>query len=86
MEPQVLIPIDFSEQSLIALDQSYNLAKFYNAELTLLHVIETGNVFNIFGKRDADDEAIKSDSKRKLEELGAEINKKYNIKANVIVT
>ncbi|NNM15170.1 MAG: universal stress protein, partial [Bacteroidia bacterium] len=35
----VIIPIDFSNQSTIALRQSYNLAKFSDAEIVLLHVI-----------------------------------------------
>jgi nucleotide-binding universal stress UspA family protein len=86
MASQVLIPIDFSGQSLIALDQSHNLAKFYNAELTLLHVIDSGHMFSIFSKRDSEDEALKNEAKKKLEELGAEITKKYEIKANIIVT
>ena len=37
---QILVPIDFSEQSLIALSQSYNIAKFHNCAITLLHVID----------------------------------------------
>lgn len=86
MASQVLIPIDFSEQSLIALDQSHNLAKFYNAELTLLHVIEGGHILGIFSKRDSDDEVMKNEAKKKLEELGAEITKKYEIKTNTVVT
>ena len=49
---QILIPIDFSDQAIIALDQSYNLAKFYKAELTLLYVIDEGNTVNrIFNKK-----------------------------------
>lgn len=76
--PQILIPVDFSEQSLIALDQSYNLAKFYNAELSLLYVIAEGTVTH--GNSD-DDGMLKA----KLEELAATISKKRNIKANTIV-
>ncbi len=36
----ILIPVDFSEQSLIAISQSYNIARLYNSEITLLHVID----------------------------------------------
>ncbi len=35
----ILVPTDFSEQSLIALEQSYNLAYLNNVNITLLHVI-----------------------------------------------
>lgn len=40
---KILVPIDFSEQSLIALSQSNNLAKKINAEIILLYVIEDVN-------------------------------------------
>jgi len=76
--PQILIPVDFSEQSLIALEQSFNLAKFYNAELSLLYVIAEGNITH--GNSD-DDGMIKA----KLEELAATISKKGRINVNTIV-
>ena len=34
----ILIPIDFSEQSLLAVRQSFNLAKYTHSKLVLLHV------------------------------------------------
>ena len=34
----ILIPIDFSKQSLAAIKQSYNLAKYTHSKLILLHV------------------------------------------------
>jgi nucleotide-binding universal stress UspA family protein len=37
---KILVPVDFSEQSLIALYQSYNLAKEIDAEIILIYVIE----------------------------------------------
>jgi nucleotide-binding universal stress UspA family protein len=36
----ILIPIDFSKQSLLAIKQSYNLAKYTHSKLILLHVFE----------------------------------------------
>jgi len=35
----ILIPVDFSDQSMIALEQSYNIARYANARIILLHVI-----------------------------------------------
>lgn len=40
---KILVPVDFSEQSLIALSQSYNIAKKTNASIILLYVIEEVN-------------------------------------------
>ncbi len=36
----ILIPIDFTKQSLLAIKQSYNLAKYTHSKLVLLHVYE----------------------------------------------
>lgn len=36
----ILIPLDFTEQSLYAITQSYNLARYTNSKLLLLHVYE----------------------------------------------
>ncbi len=36
----ILIPIDFTKQSLAAIKQSYNLAKYTHSKLVLLHVYE----------------------------------------------
>ena len=37
---KILVPIDFEPQSLIALEQSYNLARLLPAEIVLLHVYD----------------------------------------------
>jgi nucleotide-binding universal stress UspA family protein len=37
---KILIPVDFSSTSLLAFEHGANLAKLYNAEVILLHVIE----------------------------------------------
>ena len=37
----ILIPIDFTEQSLLAIKQSYNLAKYTHSKILLLHVYES---------------------------------------------
>lgn len=38
----ILIPIDFTKQSLFAIKQSYNLAKYTHSKLILLHAFEKG--------------------------------------------
>jgi nucleotide-binding universal stress UspA family protein len=82
---QILIPMDFSDQALIALDQSYNLASFYNAEITLLYVIEeTGALAKIFAKS-FDGAALKKEIEDKLHELAVDTEKKKKIKVNTVV-
>ena len=36
----IIIPIDFTEQSIYAISQSYNLARYTNSKLLLLHVYD----------------------------------------------
>ena len=40
---QILVPTDFSEQSVAAFYQSCRIAQLYDAEITLLHVVEDEN-------------------------------------------
>lgn len=82
---QILIPIDFSDQALIALDQSYNLARFYKAELTLLYVIDEGNTLNRIFHKPVDEDAVKSEIEKKLTELATEVSKKHGIKVNTLI-
>jgi nucleotide-binding universal stress UspA family protein len=55
----ILVPTDFSEQSLLALEQSYPLARSINVEITLLHVIQEQNspfILSLFTKDASDQE------------------------------
>lgn len=45
----ILVPTDFSEQSLLALEQAFTLARLLNVEITLVHVIEKSNIHYAFG-------------------------------------
>ena len=38
----IVVPIDFSEQSLIALEQAVNLSSYFHSEVKLLHIRDTG--------------------------------------------
>ncbi len=82
---QILIPVDFSDQALIALDQSYNLARFYQAELTLLYVMDEGNAMNRLFHKPVDEDAMKKEIEQKLEELGKDVSKKHDVKVNTLV-
>lgn len=65
-----LVPVDFSAQSLIALEQASNLAKSTDASLLILYVIEHGIFNSIFTTKTAQDKHRKSVTK-KLEALTA---------------
>ncbi|MCW3084498.1 MAG: universal stress protein UspA-like protein [Bacteroidetes bacterium] len=81
---KILVPIDFSEQSLIALEQSYNLAKEYKAEISLLYVIEeVGMLIKFFSKEQHD--TMKKDIQKQLDKLAADITKKHKITINTFI-
>jgi nucleotide-binding universal stress UspA family protein len=80
----ILVPIDFSEQALIALDQSYNLARLTKADITLLYVMdeEHKNLFSIFGKekkRKSEEKKYQKGMKAKLETLAKDTMTKSGV-------
>lgn len=68
-QSNILIPIDFSEQSHIALGQSYNLAKFTGSTITLLHVSDSSE----------------QDAQSKLDKLAKEVSTKSGLPANTMI-
>ena len=81
---KILVPIDFSPQSLIALEQSYNLAKKYNAEITLLHVIDDGStIAKLFTQKQHDD--LRKKVQKDLDTLAADVEKKSKLTVNSLV-
>lgn len=84
MKRTILIPIDFSEQSLIGLEQTYNLAKLFDASITLLHVIRThGPIWRFFSQKEKDDTVNRMEEN--LRKLADEAEKEHNVNINTIV-
>lgn len=78
-ENKILVPIDFGEQSLIALDQSYNVARMVNADIYILHVITENNaLWSLFTKKEQSD--FEEKLKAKLTEFANLIEKKSKVK------
>ncbi|MBL7890234.1 MAG: universal stress protein [Bacteroidia bacterium] len=81
---KILVPIDFSSQSLIALEQSYNLAREYHAEITLLNVIEEGGMLaKLFSNQQHDE--LKKKLQEQLDAMAADVEKKSGVKVNTIL-
>jgi nucleotide-binding universal stress UspA family protein len=78
---KILIPVDFEKQSLIALEQSFSLARLILADITLLYVHEPSGIFSsIF----SDDQ--KSEMLILIDERLAEMAGKATISSGVAVT
>lgn len=67
----ILIPTDFSEQSLIALSQSYNIARFLNAKILLLHVIS--------------DEKKREEAREELEQIAQDTIKRTGLNVQTMI-
>jgi nucleotide-binding universal stress UspA family protein len=85
----ILVPIDFSDQSLIALSQSYNLARLTKAEITLIYVIDDGELtplsFFLSSKKE-NKKSLEKNITEKLSKLAADASKKAaGVKINTIV-
>ena len=80
----LLVPIDFNEQSLIALEQSYNLAKLLQYNIILLYVLEDRDfVSSLFSKED-NERALLSIN-QKLEETAEMVSRKSGCAVEALV-
>lgn len=81
---KILVPIGFSEQSIIALGQAFNLAKIKNSDVVLLSVIEDQSMIQSLFLDDSS-ETLKAKVKEKLEGIAAEYGKKYGVDVDTMV-
>jgi len=80
---QIVIPVDFGEQSIIALGQSYNLARLSKSEITLLHVIDD-DFLKHFQENNYESQ-IRSDIKKRLDELADKVHNDAGVKVNTSI-
>jgi nucleotide-binding universal stress UspA family protein len=78
---KILIPIDFQKQSLLALDQSYNLARLLNSEIVLLYVHEQSGIFAGLFSNEQNNEMLS-----KIDERLAELSGKASIASGLTVS
>lgn len=71
---RILVPVGFSEQSILALEHAVHLAKITNAEIVLLSVIEDAGLFaRLFGSEaKKQEEKLKKETIKRLDELIAQ--------------
>ncbi len=82
---KILVPIGFSEQSLIALDEAVIFAKAMNAEITLLSVVEDHGLFARLFSSDESEKQVKEQTKQKLEEVAADLRKAHGLQVVTMV-
>lgn len=74
---KILVCVDFQEQSLVALHQCYDLARFLKAEVVLLYVIESNDFFSGFFSPSI--EKVKQEVEERLQKLVEELKAESGI-------
>ena len=81
---KILVPIGFSEQSIVALGQAFNLAKIKNSDVVLLSVIEGQSMIESLFLDDTSDE-LKVKVKSKLEDIASVYSSKYCVDVDTMI-
>jgi len=81
---KILVPIGFSEQSMVALGQAFNLAKIKKSDIVLLSVIEQQSMIQSLFLDDKSDE-LKEKVKNKLEEIAIKYSAEYAVDVDTMV-
>ena len=81
---KILVPIGFSEQSIVALGQAFNLAKIKNSDVVLLSVIEGQSMIESLFLDDKSDE-LKAKVKSKLEDIASIYSSEYGVDVDTMV-
>ena len=83
---KILVPIDFSNQSIVALEQALNLAKIKNSEVVLLTVIEEKHsILDILIDNDIKEDKIKAKLLTKINALADNYFQKYDVKIETMI-
>jgi len=81
---QILVPVDFEPQSLIALEQSYNMARLIPAEIVLLYVYDPpAGIRSLFGA--SYDEEIMKKLEERLSGLSAKVMAETGLQVSTIL-
>jgi len=81
---KIVVPIDFSEQSLIALGQSFNLAREYSAEILLVHVMEESGILPkiVTAKHITE---VKKEIQKRLDKIAEDASKKSKVLVDTMI-
>ncbi len=81
----ILVPIDFSDITIVALNQAINLSKNISASITLVNVIEDYGIFNKYISK-KEQTGMKKNIEDKLNKLADEKSKESGININTIIS
>ena len=76
---KIVVPLDFHEQSMIALEQTRGIARFMKAEIIILYIIEATDIISSMFRKEEQEKKIFEEVKRRLEELTASTSEKFGL-------
>lgn len=82
---KILVPIGFSDQSMLALDQALNLAKIKNSDIVVLSVIKEQSIMQSLFLDDNSD-VLKDMVKEKLDGIALDYGRKYGVHIDTMVS
>ncbi|MFO8128970.1 MAG: universal stress protein [Bacteroidales bacterium] len=86
----ILVPTDFSDKSLAALEESHNLAKLTGLNITLMHVIrDTGhNIFSLFDPVQSDKlkKEYEDQFRNKMSKIAQDAADRSGVQVNAIIS
>ena len=82
---KILVPIGFSEQSILALGQAFNLARIKNSDVVLLSVVKEQSMMQSLFVDDLTDQ-LKLKVKQKLNELAKQYGDKFGVSVDTMVS
>ena len=82
---KILVPIGFSKQSIIALEQAINLAKIKKSDIVLLSVLKEQSIIQSLFYDDISDE-LKEKVKQKLDQIASDYSDKSGVKIDTMVS
>ena len=82
---KILVPIGFSKQSIIALEQAVNLAKIKKSDIVLLSVLKEQSIIQSLFYDDISDD-LKEKVKQKLDQIASDYSDKSGVKIDTMVS
>jgi len=81
----ILVPVDFTEQSEKSIQSSIHLAKFLNAKVYLLYVHPSHDFIHAVFSDAAHEEIVKKEAEKKLLEIANKYNSQSNIEFDTLI-
>jgi nucleotide-binding universal stress UspA family protein len=84
---KILVPVDFSDQSIIALKQSYNLARLTKSEILLIHVLDEDFIKSLehYFKDNYYEDPMKEQVQSRLDKMANDVQKEAGVTVNTTI-